>query len=191
MKEHTKTAAAGVALILCGFMIAALSVLSAHNRKLEEERMNDKRAAVIDSLKRENENLRSKAAKLKEQISRKKIEVDSLKTKKSDIVVRYKTLRDESTDTLFVYIADSLNEVNNEIIDTLEHGLNTCQHVIRLQDEQIKNDSLAMVEYTDIIKYQTATIAKLERNWWEKNKLWVGLIGGAIVGSAGTWAVMK
>ncbi|MBQ3679793.1 MAG: hypothetical protein IJP79_07360 [Paludibacteraceae bacterium] len=191
MEEQTKTAAAGIALILCGFMIAALSVLSAHNRKLEEERMNDKRAAVIDSLKRENENLRSKATELKEQVNRKEIEVDSLKSKKSDFIVRYKTLRDESTDTLFVYIADSLNEVNNEIIDTLEHGLNTCQHVIKLQDEQIKNDSLAMVEYTDIIKYQTATIAKLERTWWDRNKLWVGLIGGTIVGSLGTWAVMK
>ena len=191
MEEQTKTAAAGIALILCGFMIEALSVLSAHNRKLEEERMNDKRAAVIDSLKRENENLRSKATELKEQVNRKEIEVDSLKSKKSDFIVRYKTLRDESTDTLFVYIADSLNEVNNEIIDTLEHGLNTCQHVIKLQDEQIKNDSLAMVEYTDIIKYQTATIAKLERTWWDRNKLWVGLIGGTIVGSLGTWAVMK
>ena len=185
MNEQTKKAAAGIALILCGFMIAALSVLSAHNRKLEEERMNDKRAAVIDSLKRENENLRSKATELKEQVSRKEIEVDSLKSKKSDILVRYKTLRDESTDTLFVYVADSLNEINNEIIDTLEHGLNTCKRVVALQDEQIRNDSIAMVEYTDIIKYQTATIAKLERNWWDRNKFWVGLASGLVVGGVG------
>lgn len=190
MEEQTKTATAGVALILCGFMIV-LSVLSVHNRKLEEERMNDKKAAVIDSLKRENGNLRSKAVKLKEQISRKEIEVDSLKSKKSDIVVRYKTLRDESTDTLFVYVADSLNEVNNEIIDTLEHGLNTCKHVVALQDEMIENDRASMIECEDIIKYQTATIAKLERTWWDRNKMWVGLIGGTIVGSLGTWAVVK
>ena len=185
MNEQTKKAAAGIALILCGFIIAALSVLSAHNRKLEEERMNDKRAAVIDSLKRENENLRSKATELKKQVSRKEIEVDSLKSKKSDILVRYKTLRDESTDTLFVYVADSLNEINNEIIDTLEHGLNTCKRVVALQDEQIKNDSIAMVEYTDIIKYQTATIAKLKRTWWDRNKFWVGLASGLVVGGVG------
>ena len=185
MNEQTKKAAAGIALILCGFMIAALSVLSAHNRKLEEERMNDKRAAVIDSLKRENENLRSKATELKKQVSRKEIEVDSLKSKKSDILVRYKTLRDESTDTLFVYVADSLNEINNEIIDTLEHGLNTCKRVVALQDEQIKNDSIAMVEYKDIIKYQTATIAKLQRTWWDRNKFWVGLASGLVVGGVG------
>ena len=189
MEEQTKTRIAGAALLICGLAIIFLSLFETCNRK--ETNGTDKQTAVIDSLKRENENLRSKTTKLKEQISRKKIEVDSLKSKKSDILVRYKTLHDESTDTLFVYIADSLNQVNNEIIDTLEHGLNTCQHVIRLQDEQIKNDSLAMVEYTDIIKYQTATIAKLERTWWDRNKLWVGLIGGVIVGSAGTWAVMK
>ena len=76
MNEQTKTAAAGIALILCGFMIAALSVLSAHNRKLEEERMNDKRAAVIDSLKRENKNERAKATEHKKQVSDKEIEVD-------------------------------------------------------------------------------------------------------------------
>ena len=189
MEEQTKTRIAGAALLICGLAIIFLSLFETCNRK--ETNGTDKQTAVIDSLKRENENLRSKATELKEQVNRKEIEVDSLKSKKSDIIVRYKTLRDESTDTLFVYVADSLNEVNNEIIDTLEHGLNTCQHVIRLQDEQIKNDSLAMVEYTDIIKYQTATIAKLERTWWDRNKLWVGLIGGAIVGSAGTWAVMK
>ena len=189
MNEQAKTKIAGAALLICGLAIMFLSLFETCNRK--EPNGTDKQTAVIDSLKRENENLRSKATELKEQVNRKEIEVDSLKSKKSDIIVHYKTLRDESTDTLFVYIADSLNEVNNEIIDTLEHGLNTCQHVIRLQDEQIKNDSLAMVEYTDIIKYQTATIAKLERTWWDKNKLWVGLIGGVIVGSAGTWAVMK
>jgi len=189
MEERTKTRIAGAALLICGLAIIFLSLFETCNHK--ETNGTDKQTAVIDSLKRENENLRSKAVKLKEQINRKEIEVDSLKSKKSDILVRYKTFRDESTDTLFVYIADSLNEINNEIIDTLEHGLNTCQHVIRLQDEQIKNDSIAMVEYTDIIKYQTATIAKLERTWWDRNKLWVGLIGGVIVGSAGTWAVMK
>jgi hypothetical protein len=89
-----------------------------------------------------------------------------------------------------VYIADSLNEVNNEIIDTLEHGLNTCQRVIRLKDEQIKNDSIAMVEYTDIIKYQTATITRLgEKTWWDRNKLWVGIVGGIVIGGAGVAAV--
>ena len=139
MNEQAKTKIAGTALLICGLAIMFLSLFETCNRK--EPNGTDKQTAVIDSLKRENENLRSKATELKEQVNRKEIEVDSLKSKKSDIIVRYKTLRDESTDTLFVYIADSLNEVNNEIIDTLEHGLNTCQHVIRLQDEQIKNDS--------------------------------------------------
>ena len=82
-------------------------------------------------------------------------------------------------------MADSLNKINNEIIDTLEHGLNTCKRVVALQDEQIKNDSIAMVEYTDIIKYQTATIAKLERTWWDRNKFWIGLASGLVVGGVG------
>ena len=42
-----------------------------------------------------------------------------------------------------------------------------------------------MVEYTDIIKYQTATIAKLERTWWDRNKFWVGLASGLVVGGVG------
>lgn len=138
-----------------------------------------------DSLALENKILQSRADELKRQVSCKEREVDSLKSKKSDIVVRYKTLRDESTDTLFIYVADSLNKVNNEIIDTLEKGLNTCKHVVALQGEQIRNDSIAMVEYTDIIKYQTATIAKLERTWWDRNKLWIGIVGGLVVGGVG------
>ena len=139
-----------------------------------------------DSLALENEILQSKADELKRQVSYKEREVDSLKSKKNDIVVRYKTLRDESTDTLFVYVADSLNEVNNEIIDTLERGLSSCKRVVALQGEQIRNDSIAMVEYTDIIKYQTATITRLgEKTWWDRNKLWIGIVGGLVVGGVG------
>ena len=182
-EPDTECAMARVAHLLAQMSINSKCYLVSDNRK--ETNGTDKQTAVIDSLKRENENLRSKATELKEQVSRKEIEVDSLKSKKSDIVVRYNTLRDESTDTLFVYVADSLNKINNEIIDTLEHGLNTCKRVVALQDEQIKNDSIAMVEYTDIIKYQTATIAKLERTWWDRNKFWVGLASGLVVGGVG------
>ena len=189
MTTETKQQIAGtIFIIIC---IAMLFVMTFETCNRKETNGTDKQTAVIDSLKRENENLRSKATELKEQVSRKESEVDSLKSKKSDILVRYKTLRDESTDTLFVYIADSLNEVNNEIIDTLEHGLNTCKHVVALQDEIIENDRASMIEYEDIIKYQTATIAKLERTWWDRNKMWVGLIGGTIVGSLGTYAIMR
>ena len=183
MTTETKQQIAGtIFIIIC---IAMLFVMTFETCNRKETNGTDKQTAVIDSLKRENENLRSKATELKEQVNRKEIEVDSLKSKKSDIIVRYKTLRDESTDTLFVYVADSLNKINNEIIDTLEHGLNTCKRVVALQDDRIKNDSIAMVEYTDIIKYQTATIAKLERTWWDRNKFWVGLASGLVVGGVG------
>ena len=189
MTTETKQQIAGtIFIIIC---IAMLFVMTFETCNRKEPVGTDSQKAVIDSLRTENAKMQYQAIKLMSELESKESEVDSLKSKKSDILVRYKTLRDESTDTLFVYIADSLNEVNNEIIDTLEHGLNTCQHVIRLQDEQIKNDSLAMVEYTDIIKYQTATIAKLERTWWDRNKMWVGLIGGTIVGSLGTYAIMR
>lgn len=191
MTTDTKRRIAGTILIIMMICTATLFVIIRETCKRKETDGTDKQTAMIDSLKRENENMRSKATELKEQVTRKEMEVDSLKSRKIDIIVRYKTLRDESADTSFVHVADSLNEINDEIIDTLERGLDTCKRVVALQDERIKNDSIAMVEYTDIIKYQTATIAKLERGWWDRNKLWVGLVGGLVVGGAGTIAVMK
>lgn len=168
-------ATAMVVIVLVGYLI----MLLAH----PTEYVNTHKA---DSLALENKILQSKAEELKRQVSCKEREVDSLKSKKNDIVVRYKTLRDESTDTLFIYVADSLNEVNNEIIDTLEQGLSSCKRVVALQGEQIRNDSIAMVEYTDIIKYQTATITRLgEKTWWDRNKLWIGIVGGLVVGGVG------
>lgn len=168
-------------------MLAMITCLLLRSEPVE----NDPDKTEIERLQKENENLRSKTAELKNEITSKESEVDSLKSKKSEVVVRYKTLREESTDTLFVYIADSLNKVNDEIIDTLERGLDACYKVITLQENIIKNDSASFIEYEDIIKYQTATIAKLERTWWDRNKMWVGLIGGTIVGSLGTYAIMR
>jgi hypothetical protein len=187
MTSERKTKVAGVAFIVIAALMT-LTILCDQCGKKHVQAPGDQ--AKIDSLKKENEKLQTQALMLRREVFAKVYEVDSLKARKNDVVVRYKTLREESTDTLFVYIADSLNEINNEIIDTLEHGLNTCQHVIRLQDEQIKNDSIAMVEYTDIIKYQTATITRLgEKTWWDRNKLWVGIVGGIIIGGAGVAAV--
>lgn len=169
------TATAMVVIALVGYLIMVL----AHPTEYVDTHK-------ADSLALENKILQSKADELKRQVSCKEREVDSLKSKKNDIVVRYKTLRDESTDTLFIYVADSLNEVNNEIIDTLEQGLSSCKRVVALQGEQIRNDSIAMVEYTDIIKYQTATITRLgEKTWWDRNKLWIGIVGGLVVGGVG------
>lgn len=168
-------ATAMVVIALAGYLIMVLT----HPTEYVDTRK-------ADSLALENKILKSKADELKIQVSCKEREVDSLKSKKNDIVVRYKTLREESTDTLFIYVADSLNEVNNEIIDTLEQGLSSCKRVVALQGEQIRNDSIAMVEYTDIIKYQTATITRLgEKTWWDRNKLWIGIVGGLVVGGVG------
>ncbi len=174
-----------IAVSIIGVWLLVALIAWLENKSNKQGLTIDQNTAVIDSLKKANENLRFEGNKLKAEVNRKVCEVDSLKSKKSDILVRYKYLRDISTDTLFVYVADSLNQANNEIIDTLEQGLNTCKHVVALQDEQIKNDSIAMVEYTDIIKYQTATIAKLERTWWDRNKFWVGLASGLVVGGVG------
>lgn len=186
MTTEEKNRISGAAFLIMSALIVLMIVFDRCSGKVSPMPDN----TVIDSIKSENAKLHAQALVLQREVSAKVHEVDSLKSKKSDILVRYKTLRDESTDTLFVYIADSLNEVNNEIIDTLEHGLNTCQRVIKLKDEQIKNDSIAMVEYTDIIKYQTATITRLgEKTWWDRNKFWVGIVGGLVVGGVGVASV--
>ena len=186
MTTEEKNRISGAAFLIMSALIVLMIVFDRCSGKVSPMPDN----TVIDSIKSENAKLHAQALVLQREVVAKVHEVDSLKSKKSDILVRYKTLRDESTDTLFVYIADSLNEVNNEIIDTLEHGLNTCQRVIRLKDEQIKNDSIAMVEYTDIIKYQTATITRLgEKTWWDRNKFWVGIVGGLVVGGVGVASV--
>ena len=186
MTNEEKTKISGTVFIIISALIALMIVFDRCSGKVSPMPDN----TVVDSVKSENAKLRAQALVLQREVSAKVHEVDSLKAKKNDVVVRYKTLRDESTDTLFVYIADSLNRLNDEIIDTLEHGLNTCQRVIKLKDEQIKNDSIAMVEYTDIIKYQTATITRLgEKTWWDRNKFWVGIVGGLVIGGVGVASV--
>lgn len=187
MTSETKVRIVGMALIACGWIIITLCAVNA----CDDKGRDDESAAKIDSLRRENEDLRSEALEMRERINIKEHEVDSLKSRKGDIIVRYKTLREEITDTAFVYIADSLNEVNNQIIDTLEDELDDCKHIVSIQDEILRNDSVSLVVCEDIVRTQRVKIAKLERGWWDRNKFWVGLASGLVVGGAGAIAVMK
>ena len=71
MTTETKQQIAGtIFIIIC---IAMLFVMTFETCNRKETNGTDKQTAVIDSLKRENENLRSKAVKLKEQVSRNEI----------------------------------------------------------------------------------------------------------------------
>lgn len=191
MTTETKRTIEGVILIIIICLTGLFVVILETRREREETAVTNKRIATIDSLKRENENLRSKALKLQEGMVVKDSAIDALKLKKNDILVRYKYIRDISADTSFVYITDSLNQANEEIIDTLEAELDDCMHVVSIQDEILRNDSVSLVVCEDVVRTQRAKIEKLERGWWDRNKFWVGLASGLVVGGAGAIAVMK
>ena len=148
--------------LLVMFVVGMLTSTCGSRKGTEENGGNEE----IERLRKDNEKLSSKAKKLESQIFAKEMEIDSLKSKKADFVVQYRWLRERTS-----------------LLD--------CMRVVELQDTIIRNDSIAYMEHERIIKAQTVTISRLQPTWWDRNKIWIGIVGGLVAGGVGTYAVMR
>lgn len=173
--------------LLVMFVVGMLTRTCGSRNGTEENGGNEE----IERLRKDNEKLLSKAKKMESLMFLKEMEIDSLKSKKSDFVVQYRWLREQTSDTLFATTADSLISVGEEIIEGLDSSLLDCMRVVELQDTIIRNDSIAYMEHERIIKAQTVTISRLQPTWWDRNKIWIGIVGGLVAGGVGTYAVMR
>lgn len=173
--------------LLVMFVVGMLTSTCGSRKGTEENGGNEE----IERLRKDNEKLSSKAKRLESQIFAKEMEIDSLKSKKADFVVQYRWLREQTSDTLLATTADSLISVGEDIIEDLDSSLLDCMRVVELQDTIIRNDSIAYMEHERIIKAQTVTISRLQPTWWDRNKIWIGIVGGLVAGSVGTYAVMR
>lgn len=100
--------------------------------------------------------------------------IDSLKHIKNNVFVKYKTIREISTDTLLVSITDTLIKKEEELIDSLDNvvvnqkiQLNLCEEQNRYKTETIN------YLYADIKDLQTE-ISDNKPSWFSKNKGWIG-----------------
>lgn len=184
--EREKKKVAGFLFLLMSIVIAILILREGTGRKIVT---GEKEREAIDSLSRSNADLKDRASVLETEIKTKEQEVGNLKTKKQAVLVQYKKIKEESRDTDFLYIADSLNKLNDEIIDTLESGLAICKRTIALKDEIISNDSIVIEKYSAIVKEQDEIIQDLRPNWWMRNKFWVGVVSGAAASIVGISAI--
>lgn len=173
--------------LLVMFVVGMLTSTCGSRKGTEENGGNEE----IERLRKDNEKLSSKAKKLESQIFAKEMEIDSLKSRKADFVVQYRWLRERTSDTLLATTADSLISVGEDIIEDLDSSLLDCMRVVELQDTIIRNDSIAYMEHERIIKAQTVTISRLQPTWWDRNKMWIGIVGGLVAGGVGTYAVMR
>lgn len=173
--------------LLVMFVVGMLTSTCGSRKGTEENGGNEE----IERLRKDNEKLSSKAKKMERLMFLKEMEIDSLKSKKADFVVQYRWLREQTSDTLLATTADSLISVGEEIIEDLDSSLLDCMRVVELQDTIIRNDSIAYMEHERIIKAQTVTISRLQPTWWDRNKIWIGIVGGLVAGGVGTYAVMR
>ena len=197
MKNIADKIIGNIAFIALLVMFVVGMLTSTCGSKTEKE---DNGNAEIERLRKDNEKLLSKAKKMESLMFLKEMEIDSLKSKKSDFVVQSficrlnrldRLLREQTSDTLLATTADSLISVGEDIIESLDSSLLDCMRVVELQDTIIRNDSIAYMEHERIIKAQTVTISRLQPTWWDRNKIWIGIVGGLVAGSVGTYAVMR
>lgn len=112
---------------------------------------------------------------------------------------RYKRNQQQIQDTLLemyipVDICDSVVESCNDYVNVLSSSLENCNGQIVVYDSifaTYKRDSimnaLAMYDAKNHINNQLRTITELERkrnSFWNKNKFWIGLFGGAVISGA-------
>ena len=188
MKNIADKIIGNIAFIALLVMFVVGMLTSTCGSKTEKE---DNGNSEIERLRKDNEKLSYKAKKLESQIFANEMEIDSLKSKKADFVVQYRWLRERTSDTLLATTADSLISVGEDIIEDLDSSLLDCMRVVELQDTIIRNDSIAYMEHERIIKAQTVTISRLQPTWWDRNKMWIGIVGGLVAGGVGTYAVMR
>lgn len=110
--------------------------------------------------------------------------IDSLKGAKNIVMVRYRTLRERSADTLLVRVTDTLIAQEEALIakqDSVIVGqriqLQLCESQKRYKDETVQ------ILY-DSIRDLQAEIEEQRPSWWVRNKFWIGLAGGAVLTSA-------
>lgn len=110
--------------------------------------------------------------------------IDSLRGAKNIVMVRYRTLRERSTDTLLVAVTDTLIAQEEALIGKQDSIIVSQRIQLTLCDNQKRyKDETIQILYENIKDFQ-AEIEEQKPSWWARNKFWIGVASGAVLTTA-------
>ena len=131
-----------------------------------------------------------------------------LKSKSSEkihtkVIIRYRdsTASKKDTDSVSVAQCDSVVNSAETYISDLKGSVSTCNSMLQTQQSLVQSLRLDTASYISSITLLQSTIQTqkdmikpLERykaSWWQKNKFWLGVVGGSLSATAMALTVNK
>lgn len=108
---------------------------------------------------------------------------------------------DKSKDSISVADCDAVIDAADKHITVLSYALVVCDSISETKSMLITSLSLDTLSYSrslrelqSISNLQDGIIRdykKKQNSWWNKNKLWIGLVGGALITSGTAYSLSK
>lgn len=146
---------------------------------------------VADSIK--TSILRSRIDSLENEIALRNDRISELKAKSQQKIVEWKVITSETTNDT-ILLADTIIMEQGETIDLLSKNLADCDSASSIKDTIIQNKSLVVMDLYDQLQYTNDELVLCEKkrqSWWNRNKLWIGLGVGVIVGGGGVLLIRQ
>ena len=124
---------------------------------------------------------------LENEIALRNDKISELKAKSQQKIIEWKVITSETTNDT-ILLADTIIMEQGETIDLLSKNLADCDSASSIKDTIIQNKSLVVMDLYDQLQYTNDELVLCEKkrqSWWNRNKLWIGLGVGVIVGGGG------
>jgi predicted nucleic acid-binding Zn-ribbon protein len=135
--------------------------------------------------------MKAEIARMERERAAQQLVIDSLNGRISRTKPRFKAMAAVTANDT-VMLADTIITMQDSVIEAQRREIAMCDStaVMLSKGLELKDGMIAEYEY-DIEELGVALAKARKRTWWDRNKAWIGIVGGMTIGGVGAWALCR